>query len=124
MKFILKALVFFYTLKGGMSYRYDKFHIAIKYLEKAIKYNSDNNHVLLFQYYGHSLFRINEIDNSFIYLKRSYEIYEDQKWFVSNDEEHRLASETLKVLQYLITNYGKTINGFQGDKEINKRGSS
>ncbi len=116
MKLIKNIFVLFYTLRGGMSYRYDKFHSAVKYLEKAIKYNSTLENEMLFQYYGHSLFRLNDVEKAFQYLKKSYEIYENKNWLVSNEEEYRLAKETLKVLDYIITNYDKKLEGFHVKK--------
>ena len=58
MNVIKKILTFFYTLRGVICYRGDNNRLANKYLEKAINLNSNKENVMLFQYYGHSLFRL------------------------------------------------------------------
>ena len=109
---------FFYTLMGGMNYRTDNYELARKYLEKAIILNADDENIMLFQYYGHTLFRLEKFEESFPFLKRSYEKYNYNGWSVSNQEEYRLASETLKVLNYLSEHSHMKIDNFSLDKNI------
>ena len=121
MNIIRRILTFFYTLRGGMYYRIDNYGLAKKCLEKAIQMNSIQENIMLFQYYGHTLFRLKEYGKCFPLLKRSYEKYENDRWTVSNQEEYRLALETLSVLEYLSDHLEMKIDNFSSTKSIIKR---
>ena len=69
---------------------------------------------------GQTLLSLNNIDESFVYLSKSYDIYNKKGWKVVNDEEYGLAKNTLDALKYLDDNFKLKIDNFIYDKKIRR----
>ena len=123
MKNIISNTKFMYFyLKGVVQFRAKNYSSAELFFEKAIQYDQSRDNELYCQYYGQTLLALNKIDEAFVYLSKSYKIYEKKGWSVSDDEEYRLAKNTLDALKYIDDNYDLKIdNVVVYDKEINRQ---
>ncbi len=119
---IISCIMFMYFyLKGVSKFRTKDYVSAQPLFEKALKYDESQDNELFYQYYGQTLLCLNKIDESFIYLSRSYDIYNKNGWEVLNGEEYRLSKDTLDALKYLDENFKLTINNFKYDIKIRIR---
>lgn len=122
MKNIISNTKFMYFyLKGVVQFRAKNYSSAELFFEKAIHYDQGRDNELHCQYYGQTLLASNKIDEAYVYLSKSYKIYEKKGWSVSDDEEYRLAKNTLDALKYIDDNYALKIDNVVYDKEINRQ---
>ncbi len=120
MKIISYIMFMYFYLKGVLKFRTKDYIFAQLFFEKALKYDQSQANELFCQYYGQTLLSLNNIDESFVYLSKSYDIYNKKGWKIVNDEEYRLAKDTLDALKYLDDNFKLKIDNFIYDKKIRR----
>ena len=121
MKKTISYLKFMYFyLKGVIRFRTKDYNTALLFFEKASKNFQEETNELFYQYYGQTLLALEQIDESFYYLSKSYEIYNKKGWKVSDDEEYRLAMNTLDALKYLDDTHNIKIDNDLYNKQISR----
>lgn len=121
MKFLRYILLAPSYLSGALKYKSKDYLGAKKCFEKALRINRDKDNALLFQYYGHTLFCLNEVESAFEYFSRACETYNRKGWGPFEETEYGLATATLEALGYIKENHSMSIDGFDLDVEIEKR---
>ncbi len=122
MKKIIFYLKFiYYYLKGVIQFRAKDFSSAQFLFEKANKYYQGYKNKLFCQYYGQTLMALGQTEEAYTYLSKSYELYDEKGWIVSDDEEYRLAQNTLDALKHLEVNHGLKIENVVYNQVIRRK---
>lgn len=110
----------YYYLKGVVNFKKKNYDIAERFFESAKDYNQYPDNELYFQYYGQTLLCLNKHEESFKYLKKAYEVYNNRGWKVSDNDEYSLVRDTLRALKYIDENYNIKDDSVSYDKQINQ----
>jgi len=114
----------FYYLKGVDRFKRKNYISAKHFFEKASKYNKFPDYDLFYQYYGQTLFYLNQIDESFNHLSKAYKICDKRGWDYENDREYNLTKDTLELLQYIKEVHNLEIEGFIKEKRLKPKKES